>query len=59
MKKTLNFVITTIAVAACLDFLILCTALLQLGIEGRTGEWNAFWIWQAQKLVQLLEYVSH
>lgn len=58
MRKTLNFAIEFAALFLILDLLILFTALGQIAVEGRTGYWNGFWRWQAEKVVQLISSVE-
>lgn len=39
-----------------IDLLILVISLAQITIEGRTGYWSPFWLWQARFLVRLLYF---
>lgn len=54
MKKTLSVIADTIILFALLDLAILSAAILQVGVEGRTGYWNGFWLAQAKFVVGLL-----
>lgn len=55
MKKTLKFIGSILITLAFLDLLILFGSLGQIGIEGRTGEWNQFWEFQARAVISLLK----
>jgi len=50
--KTVSGIVIT---AVMLDAFILFASLAQIGIEGRTGEWNSFWKWQAEQVIRVLE----
>lgn len=54
MKKAITLVGQTLAILAALDITILLFALLQVGIEGRTGYWSPFWMEQARFIIGLL-----
>lgn len=49
-KTILNFV--TFAIFA--DLFILCMALAQVAVEGRTGYWSGWWMWQAKIVLNLI-----
>jgi hypothetical protein len=49
--KTIGLIILFLLV---IDLLILVISLSQVVIEGRTGYWSPFWLWQARFLVRLL-----
>ena len=54
MKKFASTILYTITALVIADLLILFTAIAQLGVEGRTGAWNEFWLWQARVFVSLI-----
>ena len=54
MTKT-KIVIEFVSLLIVLDVLILTASLAQVAIEGRTGMWNGFWTWQAEKVVGFLQ----
>jgi hypothetical protein len=39
-----------------IDLLILFASLSQIALEGRTGYWSPFWLWQARFLVRLFYF---
>lgn len=49
--KNFAFALLLLVVA---DVFILFTALAQVAIENRTGEWNGFWRWQAEQVIKVL-----
>lgn len=55
MKKALSMAASILLIAAALDLLILFTALGQIALENRTGEWAPFWRVQAEFVVNLLQ----
>ncbi len=55
MKKVLSMAASALLVAAILDLLILFTALGQIALENRTGEWAPFWRVQTEFVVNLLK----
>lgn len=54
MKKALSFIADGIAFLVVMDLAILVTALLQIGLEGKTGVWADFWRVQAEFLLRFL-----
>lgn len=59
MKQIITNVFYGLIIAAALDLMILFAALGQIAIEGRTGEWNGFWLVQAKAVVAALNWLSH
>jgi hypothetical protein len=54
MKNTLITIGQSLLVLVGLDITILMFSLLQLGVEGRTGEWSPFWMEQARFIIGLI-----
>ena len=55
MKKILSVIGDVILLLILCDVIVLFFALLQIALEGRTGEWNGFWLTQARFLLSLLK----
>ena len=55
MKKILSVIGDIILLLILCDVIVLFFALLQIALEGRTGEWNGFWMTQARFLLGLLK----
>lgn len=51
LKSVLNFV----AFLILADFFILSIGIAQIAVEGRTGYWNGWWMWQANAVVGFLK----
>lgn len=54
MKTIIKYFSLSVLIAVLLDLTILFFSLLQLGVEGRTGEWHPFWRNQAQFIINLI-----
>lgn len=54
MRNLLTTAAKIVASLVFADLAILTFALAQLAVEGRTGYWNPFWLWQARILIGLL-----
>jgi hypothetical protein len=59
MKKIITNTFYAVLIFAAADLMILFAALGQIAVEGRTGEWNAFWLFQAKAFVAAMNWLSH
>jgi hypothetical protein len=55
MKKILSVIGDIILLLILCDVIVLFFAILQIVLEGRTGEWSGFWLTQAKFLFGLLK----
>lgn len=54
MRNFFEYLVKTILVLAMIDIIILFCSLLQLRLEGRSGEWNRFWGVQVEFINNLI-----
>jgi len=54
MKAILNNIFYGLAVVLMFDLMILFVSMAQIAVEGRTGHWNEFWLWQARLVIKIV-----
>jgi len=54
MKAILNNIFYGLAVVLMFDLMILFVSMAQIAVDGRTGHWNEFWLWQARLFIKIV-----